>query len=142
MPDLTVLALDGPVPDERRAALHAADAAHLVVSVGADHGAVGPLVVPGFTSCLQCADLHRRDRDPAWPALAVQLSVAQRYGPASDVALGTVIAGMAALQALDFLDGGEPAAIDASLELHLPDWRVRRRTRTLHPQCDCTLGIG
>ena len=36
-------------------------------------GLVGPLVIPGVTSCLECADLHRRDRDAAWPAVAAQL---------------------------------------------------------------------
>jgi hypothetical protein len=28
---------------------------------------------PTSTSCLGCADLHRRDRDAAWPAVAAQL---------------------------------------------------------------------
>ena len=28
---------------------------------------------PGVTSCLRCADLHRSDRDAAWPAVAAQL---------------------------------------------------------------------
>jgi hypothetical protein len=137
-PDLTILAVDAPVPDERRHALHAADAAHLTVSLGADHGVVGPLVLPGLTSCLHCADLHRRDRDPAWSALAVQLTVPGRHGPASDVAVATVIAGVAALQALTFLDGGEPACLDGTLELRLPDWRLRRRSWPAHPDCDCT----
>ncbi len=36
-------------------------------------GLVGPLVIPGMTSCLRCADLHRSDRDAAWPAVAAQL---------------------------------------------------------------------
>ena len=36
-------------------------------------GLVGPLVIPGVTSCLGCADLHRSDRDAAWPAVAAQL---------------------------------------------------------------------
>lgn len=136
-PDLTILALDGPVDDDRRDALHAAGAAHLVVALGVDYGVVGPLVLPGLTSCLRCADRHRRDRDPAWTALAVQLSVARRYGPASDVAVATVVAGVAALQALAFLDGGDPATIEGTLELRLPDWRLRRRSWPRHPDCDC-----
>jgi hypothetical protein len=139
-PDLTILAVDAPVPDERRHALHAADTAYLTVFLGVDHGVVGPLVLPGLTSCLHCADLHRRDRDPAWSALAVQLSVPGRHGPASDAAVTTVIAGVAALQALTFLDGGEPACLDGTLELRLPDWRLRRRSWPAHPDCDCTAG--
>ncbi|PZS33482.1 MAG: thiamine biosynthesis protein ThiF [Pseudonocardiales bacterium] len=139
-PDLVVLAVDEPVDGDRRGALHARECAHLAVRLGADHGVVGPLVIPGLTSCLQCADLHRRDRDPAWTALAVQLTVARRHGAASDVALATVIAGIAALQALAFLDGGEPAVIEGTLELQLPDWRIRRRSWPVHPDCDCSGG--
>ncbi len=138
--DLTILAVDEAVPDERRRALHADDAPYLAVSLGIDHGVVGPLVLPGLTSCLRCADLHRRDRDPAWSALAVQLAIGRRHGPASDVALATVIAGTAALQALAFLDGGEPAVLDATVELALPDWRLRRRSWPPHPDCDCIAG--
>lgn len=47
--------------------------AHLPVRVRDGTGLVGPLVIPGVTSCLRCADLHRSDRDPAWPAIAAQL---------------------------------------------------------------------
>lgn len=137
-PDLTILADESPIADERRRALHAADAAHLAVGVGVDHGVVGPLVVPGLTSCLSCADLHRRDRDPSWPALSVQLTIPQRYGPASEIAVVTTVAGVAAAQALAFLDGDEPAVLDATLEVQPPDWRVRRRSWPAHHDCDCT----
>jgi hypothetical protein len=134
---LTVLAVDGPVPEERLNALHAADAPYLAVMLGVDHGVVGPLVLPGLTSCLRCADLHRGDRDPAWSALAVQLTVGRRHGPASAVSVATVVTGVAAQQALAFLDGGEPDCIDGTIELHLPDWRLRRRSWPVHPECDC-----
>src|SRR5271168_3100729 len=53
--------------------LHSQGVAHLAVRVRDGTGLVGPLVVPGVTSCLGCADLHRRDRDAAWPAVAAQL---------------------------------------------------------------------
>jgi hypothetical protein len=139
---LTVLAVDGPVPEERHAALHAADAPYLAVAVGLDCGVVGPLVLPGLTSCLRCADLHRRDRDPAWSALAAQFAVQRRYGPASPVAVATTTAGIAAQQALAFLDGDEPACIDGTLELRLPDWRLRRRSWPPHPECGCLVTAG
>jgi hypothetical protein len=136
-PDLVVLAIDEPIDSDRRDALHARECAHLAVRLGTDHGVVGPLVIPGLTSCLRCADLYRHDRDPAWAALAVQLTLRRRHGSASDVGLATVVAGVAALQALAYLDGGEPAAIEGTLELHLPDWRIRRRSWPVHPDCDC-----
>jgi hypothetical protein len=136
-PDLVVLAQDEPIDAERRDGLHARGCAHLLVRLCADHGAVGPLVLPGLTSCLRCADLHRLDRDPAWNALAVQLSVPHRSAAISEVALATIVAGMAAMQALDFLDGGHPATVEGTLEMHPPDWRIRRRSWPIHPDCDC-----
>ncbi|MGB0437515.1 MAG: cyclodehydratase [Mycobacterium sp.] len=53
--------------------LHDAAVPHLPVRVRDGTGLVGPLVIPGVTSCLRCADLHRSDRDAAWPAVAAQL---------------------------------------------------------------------
>jgi bacteriocin biosynthesis cyclodehydratase domain-containing protein len=135
--DLVVLACDGPVDPDHRDALHAREQAHLVVRLAPDHGAVGPLVVPGLTSCLRCADLHRLDRDPAWSALAVQLASSARGAGASPVALAAVVAGVATTQALAYLDGEQPAVIDGTLEQHLPDWRIRRRSWPVHPGCDC-----
>ena len=139
VPDLTVLAQPGPVDDDRRAALHATRSAHLRMTVGVDHAVVGPLVLPGLTSCLRCADLHRLDRDPAWSVLSAQLAVPRRYGATADVVVSTLAVGVAAMQVLAFLDGGDPAGIDGTLEIHPPDWRVRRRSWAPHPACDCGL---
>jgi bacteriocin biosynthesis cyclodehydratase domain-containing protein len=136
-PDLVVLAVDGPVDPELRDALHGFGVAHLVAQAGADLGVVGPLTLPGVASCLRCADLQRLDRDTAWAALAVQLAIAPKYGPPSDVVLNSLVASVAALQALGFLDGADPPTIEGTLEIHLPDWQVRRRTWPPHPDCDC-----
>ena len=46
---------------------------HFAVVFGTPTVKVGPIVVPGETGCLRCADLHRRVADPAWPAMAAQL---------------------------------------------------------------------
>ena len=71
--DLTVLT-DYLVADPRVVRdLHDAAVPHLPVRVRDGTGLVGPLVIPGVTSCLRCADLHRSDRDAAWPAVAAQL---------------------------------------------------------------------
>lgn len=138
--DLTILATETPVPEDRLATLHAAGAPYLAVRLGVDSGVVGPLVLPGSTSCLRCADLHRSDRDPAWNALSVQLTIDRRGGPAADVAVATIIAGVAAQQALAFLDGEATATMDGTLELQLPDWRLRRRSWPVHPHCTCPSG--
>ncbi|MBN9620687.1 MAG: thiamine biosynthesis protein ThiF [Actinobacteria bacterium] len=136
-PDLTLLVGDEALPDERVAALQAVGRPYLAVVLGPAHGVVGPLVIPGLTSCPECADRHRRDRDPAWDALAVQLRVPRRHGPPSDVTVVTTLAGVAAQQALTYLDGGVPTTLDGTLELWLPDWRLRRRSRPQHPPCSC-----
>lgn len=135
--DLVVLAVDGPVDTELRNALHALGAAHLVAQAGADHGLVGPLALPGVASCLRCADLQRLDRDVAWSALAVQLAVPPRHGAPSDVGVAGLVASIATMQALAFLDGEDPATIEGTLEIELPDWRLRRRTWPPHADCDC-----
>jgi hypothetical protein len=135
-PDLVVLT-EAPVGDQLRYSLHQRELAHLCVEVRSDRAVIGPLVVPGWFSCLHCADLHRLDRDPAWPALAVQLEVSRRYPEPSDVALTSLAAGLGALQALAYLDGELAGAVEGTLELAPPDWRVRRRSWEVHPDCSC-----
>lgn len=113
------------------------DVPHLLVEVREQVGVVGPLVVPGRTSCLRCLDHTRTDRDPAWPSLVAQLSLPARAPEACDSVLVAAVVAHAALQTLSFLDGTTPAAVGGSLELTLPDWRWRRRTWAPHPACGC-----
>ncbi len=137
LPDLVILAVDCPVDSDVRDALQARGVPHLVASAEADRGVIGPLALPGVASCLRCADLHRLDRDHAWSALAVQLAIPPRHGPPSDVSLATLVGSVAALQALAFLGGEDPPTIEGTLEIQLPDWRIRRRTWVPHPDCEC-----
>jgi hypothetical protein len=109
---------------------------HLALAVRGDLGVVGPLVVPGRTACLHCVYLHRCDRDPRWPVLAAQLTTGPEEGHCS-AAIAAVAAGIAALQVLGHLDGGEPEALSATLELGSPGRLVRRRTWPPHPRCGC-----
>ncbi len=62
--DLHVLAVDGPVDPTDAAPLATAGLAHLQVWAGPARAVVGPLVLPGRSTCLHCADLHRADADP------------------------------------------------------------------------------
>lgn len=136
-PNLVVLSGDQPLDGDLRDSLHAQGVPHLVVAGGADSGIVGPLVRPGRTSCLRCADLHRSDRDRAWPAFAVQLAQRRRHPAPDDVVLATILGGLAAAQALAQLDGEHPATLDGTLEVHPPHWVVRRRGWAPHPACRC-----
>jgi hypothetical protein len=136
-PDLVLLAVDHPVDTDTRDALHARGLPHLRIRLAPGVGSVGPFVVPGLTSCLTCADLYRADRDPAWPAMALQLTAPSRHPTTAEVVVSTTIVGIAAAQALSFLDGGEPASLDGTLEIEPPDWRIRRRSWPAHPECAC-----
>jgi hypothetical protein len=112
---------------------------HLFARVRDVTGVVGPLVLPGRSSCARCHDLHRADRDPAWPRVAAQLTdtVRQRAAPC-DVVLATAVAALAATQALAYLDGERhPPAVDGTIEIAQVDGRTRRRGWTIHPLCGC-----
>jgi hypothetical protein len=111
---------------------------HLPVGVRETTAIVGPLVLPGTTTCLRCTDLHRAEWDPAWPLLAAQLADERsRRADPCDIVLATLAAAVGALQCLAQLDGGAPASLGGTLELALPDWRLRRRSWPPHRHCDC-----
>lgn len=135
--DLLIAAEGHPVRPQLRAVLHSERGPHLIAGVWGSSAVVGPLVVPGLTSCLTCADLHRSDRDPAWPVLASQLTGSAQRSTPSEVAVCALTAAMTAVQALAFLDGERPATFDGTLEFRLPDWRVRRRHWSRHSECSC-----
>jgi hypothetical protein len=124
--------------------LGAAGLSYLVAGVRETYGAVGPLVVPGRTSCPRCHDLHRAARDPDWPLLAAQLASDRHEGVvACDVTLAAGVAALAAGQVLSHLAApGLARAVDATIELRLPEWTVRRRPWTAHPDCPCGAAPG
>jgi bacteriocin biosynthesis cyclodehydratase domain-containing protein len=134
--DLVVLARAWSASDPLAAGLQRTGVPHLVATVRGETGVVGPLVVPGSTGCLRCADLHRRDADPRWPLLAAQLT---RQEPVAAGATVTCLltAATAAVQVLAWLDGAAPVVLDATLELPPADPLPRRRRWAPHPQCGC-----
>jgi hypothetical protein len=142
--DLVVLA-DYLVADPRLVRdLHGRGVAHLAVRVRDGTGLVGPLVIPGVTSCLGCADLHRSDRDAAWPAIAAQLretvGVADRATVLATAALALsqvnrVIAAVRGQQEVP--DPGPPQALNATLEFDLNAGAIVARRWTRHPSCSC-----
>lgn len=90
--------------------LMAAGVPHLYAGVLEGVGTVGPLVLPGVTGCAGCVEAARAEEDPAWPRMLAQLRSTRPAGPqACDVALATLVAGLAAAHALAFLDAGAAA---------------------------------
>jgi len=110
---------------------------HLAISVRDGVAIVGPLVPPAGGPCLRCLDLHRADRDPAWPRLAAQLAEKRDEPTPCGAATLLTAAGFATAEVLTYLDGGLPTTIGTTVEISGgAAWR--RRTWTPHAHCDCT----
>lgn len=109
---------------------------HLPVRVRDGVGIVGPLVVPGRSSCLRCADLHRAGLDESWPRVATQLA-----GRVQRPDLGAVhaCAALATAQALRLLSPSDqaPPSWNATLEIDFFDGAIRHRDWQPHPGCGC-----
>jgi hypothetical protein len=139
-PELIVLAVGAAEPDRAITDdLFRNGRTHLVVRLEPDRGVVGPLVQPGRTPCVRCQDLSRVRLDPAWPHLLAQLC-REPVKPAP--VLLEWVAATTAVQVRAWLSGGVPETCGGSLELSLPDYRLRTRGWPAHPGCGCVLPPG
>ena len=141
-PTFAIVAPTGAVPaPEVMTAVR--DVPHLLVQVRETSAFVGPLVVPGETTCWRCVQIARSDRDPAWPAIAAQLTGTTPPVETSDIALTSVAASLAVTHALAWLDRETVArplalpSIDGVVEFDLVTLRLRRRSLRAHPDCGC-----
>lgn len=143
--DLVVLA-DSLVPDPRVVRdLHAAGVPHLPVRVRDGTGLVGPLVIPGVTSCLECADLHRSDRDAAWPAVAAQLRDTVGSADRATVLATAALALNQVDRVIRAVRGGlavneapePPPTLDTTLEFDVDAGSIVARRWSRHPRCSC-----
>jgi hypothetical protein len=115
---------------------------HLIGYAHEGTAVVGPLVWPGRSSCLHCAELHRGDLDVAWPKLAAQL--VGRITTAG-LACTQLAAALTAEQVLAALAGPEaglpiPPTWGTALELDPVHGALRRHPRPAHPRCGCGAG--
>src|ERR1700689_2689613 len=138
--DLVVLS-DNLVADPRMLRdLHSQGIAHLAVRVRDGTGLVGPLVVPGVTSCLGCADLHRRDRDAAWPAVAAQLRDTVGVADRATLLATAALALSQVNRVIGAVRGSEsepPTSLNASLEFDVHAGSIVVRQWRRHPLCSC-----
>jgi hypothetical protein len=135
--DVVVLTGETPADPVLQRELVRGGVVHLVVELREASAVVGPLVLPGRSSCRRCHDIARSERDPAWPRVAAQLA-GRSPTESLDVALAALVAATAALQVLAHVDGGpSPPTVDGTLELRLPGGEVRRRSWSPHPACGC-----
>ncbi|GAA3545097.1 ThiF family adenylyltransferase [Amycolatopsis ultiminotia] len=135
-PDLVILT-DSLVPaPEEVAELVDEGVPHLPVRIREGTGVVGPLVVPGRSTCLRCCDLHRTDDDSSWPRVASQL-----VGKAQRPDLGAVqsCAALAVSQAMRLLSPSEepPPTWNTTLEIDNFEGRVNHEVWEPHPDCGC-----
>ena len=111
---------------------------HLYAGVVEGTGVVGPLVLPGETSCAGCLHHARTDRDPTWPRLVAQWrSGRQPQVRPCDLTLAMTVAGLAAAHALAFLDGQSPSSAGARWEVSLPGLHWHARPVWAHSACPC-----
>ncbi len=141
----TILLASHVVPPHLGVRCARADAPHLPI-VFTDAGAeVGPVVVPGSTACLACLDIHRAERDPAWPVIASQLLL-RRPAPVT-MSLAVEAVALATRLLRDELQGAgetnrtEPTrsvVVDADDPADPADERPRRwRAHRPHAECLC-----
>ncbi len=121
--------------------LHTHRVPHLAVRLRDGVGVVGPLVLPGRTSCLRCADLHRTDRDPAWPQLLHQQQRRPGHGDPATV-LATAGTAVSETDRYRRWSSGSPGAVrpvtvDHTVEVDLARPAILGRHWTPHRACPC-----
>lgn len=140
--DLVVLS-DFLVADPRVVReLQAARVPHLPVRIRDGIGLIGPLVLPGVTACLNCCDLHRGDRDAAWPAIAAQLQGAVGAADRATVLATAAVALDQVGRVIDAVRGHQrgdepPPTLNATLEFDVGTRSTVVRRWTRHPRCGC-----
>jgi hypothetical protein len=123
--------------------LHDARTPHLLVRCRDGTGLVGPMVIPGVTSCLRCADLHRCDHDAAWPAVAAQLRDTVGNADRATVLATAALAVNQVDRVLRAIRGGgarhsgPPSTLDTTLEFDVGASSIVARHWSRHPRCTC-----
>lgn len=107
---------------------------HLLVRPRARGAVVGPLVLPGRTSCLGCTDLARTRADPAWPRMLAQLC---RTRGDWDPLAADWAAALVTTQALSHLAGRTVETASATVALGPHAWSWERRVWPVDPACGC-----
>ncbi|QBS40950.1 hypothetical protein [Nocardia sp. CS682] len=111
--------------------------AHLPVRIRDGRGVIGPLVLPGATSCLRCADLLRADYDADWPHMAAQLLGRVGHASPAKIAATAALAVSEVEAVLALSTRRSPATLDATLEVDLDAYLLDRRHWPRHEDCGC-----
>ncbi|WP_372697946.1 TOMM precursor leader peptide-binding protein [Arthrobacter sp. JSM 101049] len=109
---------------------------HLPVLFGPSWARIGPLVIPGLTTCLDCADT-----DDVRSADLPRTAGSPRSGSSTaELAMSATAAGLATMQVMMLLDGvNVPSTADAVLTVDLSTGGVHRIPVEPHPGCTCMI---
>lgn len=137
-PDV-VIRIDSSLPDPTRLTeMRLAGQTYLSISTSPTCLAVGPLVIPGVTPCITCANHRRTSEDPHWPALAMQLQEVSY--PLPEEAIVQAAVACVVMQMIAVAHSRLPITIGAmavfSPRLSFP---VLKRFGP-HPKCGCGAG--
>src|SRR5258705_4090627 len=99
--------------------------------------------MPARLSCLGCADLHRSDRDAAWPAVASQLRDTVGNADRATVLATAALALNQVDRVIQAVRGGEavgtsaepPPTLDTTLEFDVNAGAIVARRWSRHPRC-------
>ena len=130
--DVGLVIARGVVPPDANAFWLRRDVPHLAAVVGDGAVRLGPLVEPGVGPCLVCVELHRRDADPAWPAIAAQLLTHPPHDAPAPLAAD--VAATIARHVLRRLSGSVATATVLRIT---PDGSRVERAVSRHPECGC-----
>lgn len=134
-PHLVLLAAHHLVPPAATVRHLREDRPHLAVVFGDQAVTVGPLVLPGRTPCLHCAELHRLD-EPGRRAVGAQLLRRTRSRTASALPV-RLRAALVVAEVLALLRAGAPTGLEAAATRLAPDGAVSRQPRPWHERCPC-----
>ncbi|WP_141918055.1 hypothetical protein [Klugiella xanthotipulae] len=134
-PSLAVICADYAVAPSRYRGWLSADVPHVPLVFSDETVRWGPIVEPGTSGCLLCVDLHQRDTDPAWPAIASQL--AQSRAPAQREDLLLLAVAHLAGDIHNHLTSGRSTLRSRSARLDSETRTVTYTETPVHSECGC-----
>lgn len=132
-PNLAIAAAHFVLDPELHAFWLRRDVPHLPVVVTDAAAVIGPFVEPGDGPCLRCLELHRRDDDPSWPAIAAQL-LGRRSRAESAVLVAETAAAVGRCVVARLSEGAGDAA-STRIDAATGERTVRRWS--VHEECGC-----
>ncbi|MFT4147729.1 MAG: hypothetical protein QM632_02910 [Micrococcaceae bacterium] len=107
---------------------------------------IGPLVIPGESSCVNCYSLAKEDSIPGWRDLQEQLNVRNKelerltnFFSYEEKSTAITVAGLASIHALLFLDGFSlPSSINSILTVDTERGEVLAQDLDVHDNCYCS----